>query len=85
MHIGINFTSSMLNMDVPHKTLEWKLSLTNRRGKLGYIRKMQEINQVEFVSFQCVIFRCKWWDTFNKNNVKEYRGSGLIDINSRRM
>ena len=54
-------------------------------GKLGYTRKIQEIMQVYFSSFQCVIFRCKWWDTFNQNNVKEYHDSGLICINSKKM
>ena len=29
-------------------------------GKLGYIGKIQEIMQVDFSSFQCVIFYCKW-------------------------
>jgi hypothetical protein len=28
-------------------------------GKLGYIGKIQEIMQVDFSSFQCVIFCCK--------------------------
>ena len=54
-------------------------------GKLGYIRKIQEIMQVDFSSFQCVIFCCKWWDTFDRRNVKEDCDSGLIRINSKRM
>jgi len=33
----------------------------------------------------CVIFRCKWLDTFDHNNVREHRDSGLISINSRKM
>ena len=40
---------------------------------------------MDFSSFQCVIFRCKWWDTFDRNNVKEDRDSRLICINSRKM
>ena len=51
-------------------------------GMLGYVEKILEIIQVDFSSFQCVIFRCKWWDTFNMNNIKEYCDSGLIYINS---
>ena len=39
-------------------------------GELGYIGKIQEIVKVDFSSFQCVIFRWRWWDTFNRNNVK---------------
>ena len=54
-------------------------------GKLGYARNIQEIIQVDFSSFQCVIFRCKWWDTFDHNNVKEDCDSGMICINSKNM
>ena len=54
-------------------------------GKLGYVKKIQEIMQVDFSSFQCIIFRCKWWNTFDQSNVKEDRDNGLICINSRRM
>ena len=54
-------------------------------GILCYIRKIQEIIEVDFSSFQCVIFRCKWWDTFDRNNVKEDRDSRLKCINSRKM
>jgi hypothetical protein len=39
-------------------------------GKLGYIGNIQDIMQVDFSSFQCVNFCCKWWDTFNHRNVK---------------
>ena len=41
--------------------------------------------QVDFSSFQCVILRCRWWDTFDQNNVKEDRDSGIICINSKKM
>jgi hypothetical protein len=41
---------------------------------------------VDFSPFQCVIFRCKWWDTFDQSsNVKEYHDSGFICINSKKM
>ena len=52
---------------------------------LGYVEKIQDITQVDFSSFQCIIFRCRWWDTFYMTNVKEYRDIGLICINSRKM
>ena len=55
------------------------------RGTLGYVKKIQEIIEVDFSSFQCVIFRCKWRDTFDRNNVKEDHDSSLICINSRKM
>ena len=54
------------------------------RGMLGYVGKVQDIVELDFSSFQCVIFRCKWQDTFDRNNVKEYRDSRLICINSRK-
>ena len=54
-------------------------------GKLCYFGKMREIIQVDISSFQCVIFRFKWWDTFDRNNIKEDSDSGLICINSRNM
>jgi hypothetical protein len=53
-------------------------------GKLRYIGNIQEILQVDFSLFQCVIFHCKWWDSFDQRNVKEDRDSGLICINSKR-
>jgi hypothetical protein len=53
--------------------------------KLGYVGKIQEIIRVDLFSFQCAIFRCKWWDTFDRNNVKEDRDSGMICINSKNM
>ena len=52
---------------------------------LGYVGKIQEIIEVDFSSFQCVIFWCKWWDTFDQNNLKEYRDSRFICINFRKM
>ena len=55
------------------------------RGMLGYVGKIQEIIEVDFSSFQCVIFRCKWWDSFDQNNVKEDRDSRPICINSKKM
>ena len=51
----------------------------------GCVEKIQDIIQVDFSSFQCVNFRCRWWNTFNKNNVNEYHDSGLICIKSRKM
>jgi hypothetical protein len=40
---------------------------------------------VDFSSFQCVSFRCKWQDTFKSSNVKENHDSWLIGINSENM
>ena len=56
-----------------------------REGKLSYVGKIQEVMQVDFSYFQCVIFKCKWWDTFDRNNEKVGRDSGLICINYKKM
>ena len=53
-------------------------------GKLSYVGKKQEIMQVDFSSFQCVIFKCKWC-TFDWNNVKVDHDSGIIGISSKKM
>ena len=55
------------------------------QGTLGYIGKIQEIIHVDFYLLQCLIFRFKWWDTFDWNNAKEDHDSGMISINSRKM
>ena len=55
------------------------------KGKLSYIGKIQETMQVDLSSFQCVNFRCKWWDSFDWNNVKEDHDSGLVCINSKKI
>ena len=52
-------------------------------GNLSYVGNIQKMMQVNFSSFQCVIFKCKWWDTFDQNNVKVDHDSGLICINSK--
>ena len=35
------------------------------QGTLDYVGNIQEIIHVDFSPFQFVIFRCKWWDTFD--------------------
>ena len=45
---------------------------------LGYVKKIQEIIQVDFSSFQRIILRWKWWDTFDRNNVNEDRDFLII-------
>jgi hypothetical protein len=39
---------------------------------------------VDFSSFQCVIFSCKWHDTFDWSNEKEDCDSGLVCIKSKK-
>jgi hypothetical protein len=48
-------------------------------------QKIQRIMQVDFSSFQCVIFRSKWWDTFDQSYVKVDHDNGLICIKSKSM
>lgn len=54
-------------------------------GKLCYFGKIEEIMQVDFSSFHCVILKCNLWDTFDLNNVNSYHDSRLICINSKKM
>jgi hypothetical protein len=54
-------------------------------GMLGYIGKIQEIMQVDFSSFQCVIFCFKWYDTFDWRNLKDNHDSVIICINFKKM
>lgn len=54
-------------------------------GKLGYAGKIQEIMQVDLSSYQCVIFKCRLWDTSHQNNVGVGHDSGIICINSKTM
>ena len=74
--VEVNFDQSSRSSHLDQKLVQ---------GTLGYVEKIQEIIEVEFSSFQCVIFRCKWWDTFDQNNVKEDCDSRLICINCRKM
>ena len=39
---------------------------------------------MDFSYFQCNIFKCKWWDTFDWNNIKVDLDSGIIGINSKK-
>jgi hypothetical protein len=78
-----------------HKIVERRSSYQSSRtshrdenlieGKLGYIGKIHEIMEVDISLFQCVIFCCKWWDIFDRINVKEDCDSGIICINSKKM
>jgi len=50
------------------------------KGKFGYIKKIHEIIQMDFLSLQCVIFRHNRWDAFDWSNVKEDHDSGIISM-----
>jgi hypothetical protein len=40
---------------------------------------------MDFSYFQCVVFSCKWWDTFDRRNVKDDRDSRIICFNSKKI
>jgi hypothetical protein len=60
VEVELDHSSCAIHRD--YNMIEWKLD---------YVRKIQEIMQVDFSSFQCVIFKCKWWNTLDQSNVKE--------------
>ena len=51
------------------------------QGKLKYVGKIQEIIQYDYRSFQCVIFKCKWFDTLNRRTILYDRPSDYFAIN----
>jgi len=93
---GNHFHSEDVNDQ--HVTLEYEMEVkfnqTSRisqhdqnllKEKLGYVRNIEKIIQLDISYVQCIIFRCKWWDILDHSNVKEYCDSGLIYINSKNM
>ena len=38
-------------------------------GTLQYIKKIQQIIQLNYRPFQCVVFICKWFDTLDKRTI----------------
>jgi len=54
-------------------------------GKMQYVGKIQEIIQLNFRSFKCVVFKCKWFERFmNRRLVLHDIPSGYYAINSTR-
>lgn len=54
-------------------------------GNLYYNGNIWEIMQVDYTYVQCVNFRCKCWDTFDQNNVKEDYDRGIIYLSNKKM
>lgn len=87
-HMDIIFTWKMTMMDAWHKTVGGEVVFDQfshasyhdhalMQGTLGYVGKIQEIVQVDFSSFQCVTFMCKWWDTFYRKYLSSLERCGM--------
>ena len=50
-------------------------------GNLQYVGKIQEIIELDYHSFKCCIFNCKWYEAFNMTRIHDIR-SGLFYIYS---
>lgn len=52
-------------------------------GKIQYVGKIQEILQLDFRSFKCVLFKCKWFEGFvNRRKMLHDIPSGSYAIDS---
>lgn len=50
-------------------------------GNLQYVGKIQEIIELDYRSFKCSIFKCKWYEAFNMTQRHDIH-SGLFSIDS---
>ena len=50
-------------------------------GNLQYVGKIQEIIELDYRSFKCSIFKCKWYEAFNRTKRNDIH-SGLFSIDS---
>ena len=52
-------------------------------GNLQYVGKIQEIIELDYWSFKCSIFKCRWYEAFERI-LKHDTHSGLFSIDSLR-
>jgi len=50
-------------------------------GNLQYVGKIQEIIELDYRSFKCCIFKCKWYEAFERTRRHDTH-SGLFSIDS---
>jgi hypothetical protein len=54
-------------------------------GQLDYVGTIQEIIELDYRSFKCVIFKCKWFDIFDRRrSVRHDLDSELYSIDIHR-
>jgi len=52
-------------------------------GNLQYVGKIQEIIELDYHSFKCCIFKCRWYEAFERTGRHDTH-SGLFSIYSSR-
>lgn len=52
-------------------------------GNLQYVGKIQEIIELDYRSFKCCIFKCRWYEAFERTRRHDTQ-SGLFSIDSSR-
>ena len=52
-------------------------------GNLQYVGKIQEIIELDYRSFKCCIFKCRWYEAFDRTRRHDTH-SGLFSIDSLR-
>ena len=52
-------------------------------GNLQYVGKIQEIIELDYRCFQCCIFKCRWYESFERTRRHDTH-SGLFSIYSSR-
>ena len=53
-------------------------------GNLQYVGKIQEIIELDYRSFKCCIFKCRWYEAFERTRRHDSH-SGLFSIDSSRL
>ena len=53
-------------------------------GNLQYVGKIQEIIELDYRSFKCCIFKCRWYEAFERTGRHDTH-SGLFSIDSSRL
>jgi hypothetical protein len=50
-------------------------------GNIQYVGKIQEIIKLDYRSFKCCIFKCKWYEAFERTQIHDtcWRRKSLLD------
>jgi len=60
---------------------ECKIDKNLIEGTLQHVGKIQQIIQLDYRSFQCVVFICKWFDTLDRRTILHDDNSEYYLIN----
>jgi hypothetical protein len=52
-------------------------------NELECVEPIQQIIEIQYSeSFKPVLFKCKWFETFNRSHARSYKGTNFLSINS---